>query len=115
MSIRESVFVKRPDSALYHVNVSLSLQNLQKFVDGYIEIVPIGRYRDNDVVMICNEEGKIRGSFERNFWWDDESSGILDCIYGNVLFCRRDGEDIKGLYTEFKAFKAWLHEKGLEV
>lgn len=52
------VIIKRPDEEYGHMtNISGSLKNLQKTVDGWIEAVPI---RD-DLVIICNEEGKILG------------------------------------------------------
>ena len=52
MSIKQSVFCKREDSALYHTNMSLTLENLQTFVKGYIEVVPLGVYEGQQVVMI---------------------------------------------------------------
>ena len=51
------VLAKRTDSGWYVTNVSNSLENLQRFVGGYIETVTIAR----DLVIICNEEGRIKG------------------------------------------------------
>lgn len=39
------------------IETSQKLDNLQKIVDGYIECINI----DKDAILICNEEGKIRG------------------------------------------------------
>ena len=48
---------KRPDSKWYSTNVSNTLENLQRFVEGYIETATIAK----DVVVICNEEGRLKG------------------------------------------------------
>lgn len=98
MSIKQSVFCKREDSALYHTNMSLTLENLQTFVKGYIEVVPLGVYEGQQVVMICNEEGKLR-----------------DDIFGDVVFCAQDGEALVGLYGRLKHFRAWLQAQGLRI
>ena len=51
-----SALVKRPGEIPHHVNISNSLEALQKNVEGYIETVTLAE----DLVIICNEEGKIR-------------------------------------------------------
>lgn len=50
-----SALVKRPGEPPRHVNVSNSLEALQKNVGGYIETVTLAR----DLVIICNEEGRL--------------------------------------------------------
>lgn len=50
-----SALVKRPGELPRHVNVSNSLEALQKNVEGYIETVTIAE----DLVVICNEEGRL--------------------------------------------------------
>ena len=87
-------YVKRPDSNLYSTGISNNLENLQRFVDGYIEVVPVSA----SIVMICNEEGKLRG-MEPNFKW------LGDVIVGPVIFCGVDGEEFVDNPLEFKAFK----------
>ena len=53
------VIIKRPDEKAGHVtNISASLKNLQKTVEGNIETVTV--VPDPKVIMICNEEGKIQ-------------------------------------------------------
>ena len=39
------------------IEIENTLDNLQKLVDGYIECVYLPK--DNDVILICNDEGKI--------------------------------------------------------
>jgi len=52
------VIIKRPDEAKGHVTaISNTLENLQRTVGGYIQVVTL----DDDLVLICNEEGKLRG------------------------------------------------------
>lgn len=113
--MRVSVFCKRQDSDLYHTNMSLSLENLQGFVGGYIEVVQVGDFHGQQVVMICNEEGKLRGDLKGSFAWI--VGGVLvDYIFGNVVFCSQDGEDLAPLVGRKKEFKAWLRDvAGLQV
>jgi hypothetical protein len=64
-------------------------EELHEFVDGYIEIVPLG---DSDLVIVVNEEGKLNGLPINNkateVWrihWPTSS----DFIVGNALICKR--------------------------
>ncbi len=111
---RVSVFCKRSDSDLYHTNMSLSLQNLQNYVGGYIEVVQVGDFHGQQVVMVCNEAGKLRGDLKGSFALI--VGGVLvDYIFGNVVFCSQDGEDLAPLVGKKREFKAWLREQGLLV
>lgn len=51
------VIIKEPGRVPRHVNVSDTLENLQKTVGGYIETVTLCP----DLVVICDEEGRIKG------------------------------------------------------
>lgn len=107
--IKESVFAIRPDSLLYKTNMSLTLENLQKFVGGYIEVVTIGTFGNQEILMICNEEGKIRDDCEPNFRLGN------DIIMGDVVFAARDGQDIVGIApTPITAFREWLKTRGVK-
>ena len=54
---RIDAIIKRPDEKYGHKTaISPSLENLQRTVDGYIETVTLG-----DLVIICNEEGRLIG------------------------------------------------------
>lgn len=59
-----------------------SLENLQKYVGGLIEIVY--PFDDADAVIICNEEGKFDGS-KPNRCLLNENNDISDIIYGSFL------------------------------
>ena len=50
------VIIKRPGEKPYTTWISDRLENLQKTVEGYIETVTVC----TDLVIICNEEGRIR-------------------------------------------------------
>lgn len=63
-------------------NITNDLDTLHKLVGGYIEVVRM----ESDILMICNEEGKING-LPPNF-----STGY-DVIVGTVVFVSFDGEE----------------------
>ena len=52
-----SVLIKDPGKNPRHVHIENSLKNLQNTVGGYIETVTLS----DDAVIICNEEGRLRG------------------------------------------------------
>lgn len=59
-----------------------SLEELQGFVGGYIEIV----YLNNDRIMVVNEEGIIE-----NLPFNEKASNIVrQLIAGDVLVCKSD-------------------------
>ena len=61
------------------------LSVFQELVGGYIETVTLG-----DVILICNEEGKLNGS-PVNFRMG------YDTINGTAVFVSSDGENFAGL------------------
>lgn len=96
------VIVKRPDEEYGHAtNISDTLKNLQKTVEGYIEVIPIGA----DTVIICNEEGKIR-NLEPNF----RTEG--DVIAGTVIIAGVDGEEFCDVPISFGFWKDILRSWG---
>lgn len=108
--IKEPVFVIRPDSLLYRTNMSLTLENMQRFVGGYIEVVPVGTFGNQEILMIVNEEGKLRPECEPNFYWGN------DLIMGSAIFAARDGEDIVGIApTPISGFREWLKVRGVKI
>lgn len=90
------VLIKRPDEEYGHVcNISNRLENLQKTVEGYIEAVRIMDSADGKPIMlICNEEGKIRG-LEHNMYIGDEE------IVGTFFLCSCEGEEFTDLPLTF--------------
>lgn len=63
-----------------------SLESMQKVVDGYIEIAHVFH---NKAVLICNEEGAIRGDFLINRG-----------LYGTLFIVGTEGEEFVGLNKE---------------
>lgn len=63
-----------------------SIDELNEFVDGYIEIVHIG-----DKLLVCNEEGKLKNlQYNATATCLINAAGIKDYIVGNALFCDKD-------------------------
>ena len=76
-------FVKVPGSEnIIAVGIDNDLESFQRLVGGYIETVPF----EGDLVMIINEEGKLR-ELPPNFIWRG------DCIVGTAVFVRVDGDE----------------------
>lgn len=69
-------------------DVPNELDALQEAVGGYIQAVSISSTQStgNDLVMVCNEEGKIKKMLP-NRWVKG------DVICGDFFFCGTDGED----------------------
>ena len=94
--------IKRPDEKYGHVtNISPSLKNLQRIVDGPIETVPVVF----GCVLICNEEGKLRG-LQRNFYMGKVPFG--DVIAGEVAIVGVDGEEFCDCPLSFDTWKFML-------
>lgn len=99
------VIIKRPDEKYGHTtNISPSLENLQKHVEGRIEIVPI--LEDKGLVMICNEEGKIQ-RLQRNFIMG--TPPFHDIIVGTVIICGIEGEDLADVPIGFDTWKYMIN------
>lgn len=99
--------VKRPDEKYGHVtNISNNLKNFQRTVDGPIEVVHITK----DTVIICNEEGKLRG-FKKNFIMKF-GEAIFEVICGDVAIVGVSGEDFCDCPMDFSFWKALLEKWG---
>lgn len=61
--------------------IEMSLEGMQEFVGGYIEMVPMG----GNVMMVCNEEGKLLRLPE------NVSLGG-DVIHGDIFFMKSKGD-----------------------
>lgn len=90
--------IKRSDEEMGHVtNISGTLENLQRTVGGYIETVTI----DRNLVIICNEEGRILG-----LPYNCKLCGI-DFV-GDIILLGVDGEDFADVPISFKTYKKLL-------
>lgn len=88
------VLIKEPGRTPRHVNISDTLENLQKTVGGYIETVKIA----SDCVVICDEEGRLKGKP-----WCCNISGA-DFV-GTIVICGVAGEEFADLPIDWKDMK----------
>ena len=92
-----SALIKRPGEIPRHVNLSNSLEALQKSVDGYIETVTIAR----DLVVLCDEEGRLKDK--------PYNCTICGCDFvGDIVIAGRDGEEFADLPVEWNILKKML-------
>lgn len=77
------VLRKNPGQDFESIDIPNTLEALQKEVEGYIEVVPIG----NDAVIICNEEGRLIG-LPYNTQVGDYS------FVGTILIAGTNGEEL---------------------
>lgn len=89
-----SALIKRPGEIPRHVNVSNSLEALQKNVGGYIETVTVAE----DLVILCDEEGRLK-----NKPYNCTVCGI-DFV-GEILMVGANGEDFADLPLSWQEMK----------
>ena len=83
------IVLKKPGFEPVKMRVENSLANLQALVDGPIEVIAI----DDGILMIVNEEGKLRG-LAPNFMYGK------DMIVGTAFFCGLDEDEFVDLSDE---------------
>lgn len=82
------VIIKRPGEKYGHrASIKNDLKNLQKIVEGDIEMVRLWP----DAAIICNEEGKIKG-LKPNMYVGSFPFG--DLIMGTLIVAGVDGEEL---------------------
>lgn len=111
MSGKIKVIIKRPDEKVGHrTNISASLRNLQKTVDGPIEVV-----RCDGLMIICNEEGLLRG-LEPNFKMITNGRfHHFDIICGTVIVAGEDGSEFGDIPIGLADWRYYLKDWGNEV
>ena len=74
--------------------IGAELEDLQRIVDGYIEIPFLSEiFYENGIDIIINEEGKlIEGMRPEIAIVKNGTTQILDIIYGNCIFASHDEE-----------------------
>lgn len=72
-----------------------SLEGVQQIVQGYIECVTLRDKAGEDLVLICNEEGKIR-----NLPMNANVPEINDVIFGTFLIAGTDRDEFASLTDE---------------
>ena len=92
------VIIKRPDEEYGHVtHISDKLENLQKTVGGFIETVPAVQ----GAIIICNEEGKLKG-LEPNMWC------FGDRLHGTLIVCGAAGEELDDIPISLAQWKKFV-------
>ncbi len=85
------VMVIRPHEKPEMVEIEDSLEAMQRLVGGWIEeYMPF----DDDVAIICNEEGKYNSS-KANRAIYDRNGGIKEIIFGDFFLCNAPIESEK--------------------
>lgn len=86
------ILYKEPGKEARTMVVPNKLDVLQDLVGGYIETLTVG-----DIVIICNEEGKVK-HMPLNFFV--KTKAYTEAIVGPAIFCRTDRWEFKGLEAE---------------
>lgn len=94
MGKKIGVIIKETGRVPRHVNISDSLENLQKTVGGHIECVTLA----SDLVAICDEEGRVKGKPHCC-----DIRGID--YYGTVILAGVDGEEFVDIPLTFADYK----------
>lgn len=98
LALHDNMTVVRvePGKPAFEKKIGTGLESLQQEVDGYIEaIYPF----EDEVAIICNEEGKITG-LPLNRALRDEDGEIYDIIAGNFLIVGLTEENFGSLSPE---------------
>ena len=91
------VLMIEPGEAPRRLELSHSLEEMQKAVGGFIQILyPFGE----PVALVCNEEGKLLG-LPANRALRDESGAVYDIVCGTFFLCGAPPDsDTLGSLTE---------------
>ena len=92
-----SALLKRPGEIPRHVNVSNSLEALQKNVEGYFETISFYAL-EKDFLIICNEEGLIKDMPYNCTIYDQP-------FVGPILIVGRKGTEFADLPVDWKTMK----------
>ena len=93
------ILVVEPMKAPYEKEIAGDLKSMQKIVGGYIQA--IYPFADEELALICNEEGKLIGlPFNRAL--RDQEGSVYDIVAGTFFLCRApaDSESFASLTEE---------------
>lgn len=107
MTKKMKAVLKKPHSGADIIEIGNTLEDIRGAVGGYFQAFMYSK--EYNVIMICDEAGKIKG-LDYNFDFG------CDFIVGNVLFVSADDEDIRGLDKRQIDFllNEFNRKKGLE-
>ena len=82
------VIIVKPFTQPYITEIKGDLESMQAVVGGYIQaIYPF----DDEVALVCNEEGKINGLMPNRFLLN-RNNGVCDFICGDFFLCYAPAE-----------------------
>ena len=89
------IVVVEPGRPAYIAKIDDSLEAMQNIVGGLIEVATIF---EDDVALICNEEGKII-NLPPNRVLEDEDGNVLDIIQGTffLIYAPQDNDNFETL------------------
>ena len=89
------VIVKKPNEKYGNmVEIDGELSTLQEIVEGYIEILPLGKH-----LLICNEDGKsMRLDPNINY-------NMFDTIVGTIIVCDRKMQELTDISITMEEWK----------
>ena len=87
------VVMLEPNKPAYVKEIGNDLASMQEEVEGYIEI--IYPFEDENIGLVCNEEGKIEG-FPLNRAIRANGK-IIDVIAGNAFICDCSEDELQSL------------------
>ena len=93
------VLLIEPGKYPHTVEITDSLSDMQRLVGGYIEeYSPF----DDEVSIVCNDEGKIHGLPLNRAIYDENTGELLDAIAGNffIVGTPEDSDSFQSLSTE---------------
>lgn len=101
--MKMKVIVKRPDEEYGRIiYIENKLKTLQQIVGGYIEVVPIAQ----EVLAICNEEGKLL-NLEPNIKHYD------DILHGTIIICGAAGDEFSDVPIDMDQWKGIVDQNKL--
>ena len=93
------ILIVEPRKAPYEKEIAGDLKSMQAVVGGYIQA--IYPFADEELALICNEEGKLIGlPFNRAL--RDQEGSVYDIVAGTFFLCRApaDSESFASLTGE---------------
>lgn len=98
------VIIKKPEDEFGRlVEVENELEVFQSIVGGYTETMGY-----KNLVIICNEEGKLRGL---------QPNVVLgrDMLVGTIIVCGASGDEFSDIPIDFKKWEQIVNMSGTEV
>lgn len=90
------VLVFEPMAKPYVKEIEDTLEAKQEIVGGLIEPV----YWFDDVIVVVNEESKLRYDNPANFLILNDDGRVIDIVFGNAFICCDAGEDFGSITDE---------------